>query len=55
MQEVLFHISQEMGEDIVSHHPISGGDISSAYLLVHLNLFGKGYYSGVLSILQRYF
>ncbi len=25
------------------------------YLLVHLNLFGKGYYSGVLSILQRYF
>lgn len=33
MQEVLFHISQEIGEDIVSHHPISGGDISSAYLL----------------------
>lgn len=25
------------------------------YLLVHLNLFGSGYYSGVASILRRYF
>ncbi|HCB89522.1 MAG TPA: fructosamine kinase, partial [Porphyromonadaceae bacterium] len=25
------------------------------YLLVHLNLFGSGYYSSVTSILQRYF
>lgn len=25
------------------------------YLLVHLNLFGSGYYSGVASILKRYF
>lgn len=25
------------------------------YLLVHLNLFGSGYYSGVSSILRRYF
>ncbi|MBK5195129.1 MAG: fructosamine kinase family protein, partial [Proteiniphilum sp.] len=25
------------------------------YLLVHLNLFGSGYYSSVLSILKRYF
>ncbi|WP_436414329.1 fructosamine kinase family protein [Petrimonas sp.] len=25
------------------------------YLLVHLNLFGSGYYSGVSSILKKYF
>lgn len=33
MKKILSHISQEIGENISSSHPVSGGDISSAYLL----------------------
>ncbi len=33
MEEILAHISHVLGEKITSHRPVSGGDISSAYLL----------------------
>ena len=37
------------------HHDIQIDLYQLYYLLVHLNLFGSGYYSSVSSILKRYF
>lgn len=33
MQELISHISDKIAEKVISHHPVSGGDISSAFLL----------------------
>ncbi|MGI6048218.1 MAG: fructosamine kinase family protein [Petrimonas sp.] len=33
MQEFISHISKKIAEKIISYHPVTGGDISSAFLL----------------------